>query len=86
MPNFEPSPDSDSVPEDVEAGLKSPLELAKGEPFDNNFDITFSPELAPQQIKAMLEALADYYRACGGVGFEVEFELEDVQVPELIHA
>jgi hypothetical protein len=32
-----------------------------------------------------LQALADYYRACGGVGLKVDWELEDVLVPELQH-
>jgi len=38
----------------------------------DGFTITFDPSLTPEQVKGVLTALADYYRACGGVGFEVE--------------
>ena len=40
----------------------------------SDFTITFSPELSPEDVKAVLTALSDYYRACGGIGFQVEFE------------
>lgn len=53
-------------------------------PFD--FSITFSPELSETQVRATLEALADYYRRCGGAGLRIEFELEDVFVGEPTHA
>jgi hypothetical protein len=39
-----------------------------------DFTITFSPDLSQEQITAALAALSDYYRACGGIGFQVEFE------------
>jgi hypothetical protein len=86
MANRKPHRDSDREPRDPESVERSSMELTTRGPLDNNFNITFSPEVSPQQVKAILEALADYYRACGGVGFEVEFELEDVLVGELIHA
>ncbi|HEV3040190.1 MAG TPA: DNA-directed RNA polymerase subunit alpha C-terminal domain-containing protein [Candidatus Angelobacter sp.] len=51
----------------------------------SGFTITFDSTLSPEQIKGALHALADYYRACGGVGFEIEFELEDILVAELVY-
>jgi hypothetical protein len=49
----------------------------------DEFTITFAPELSAEQIKGTLEALADFYRACGGVGLEIDFELEKVTLREL---
>jgi DNA-binding NtrC family response regulator len=43
-----------------------------------NFTVAFDPLLSAEQITAALTALADYYRACGGVGFRVEFELDSL--------
>ena len=54
-------------------------------PMRYDFIISFVPELSAAQIKATLQALADYYRACGGVGLKVDFELEEVLRPEPIH-
>ncbi len=34
--------------------------------------LQFDPSLSPQSISATLVALADYYRACGGLGFLVD--------------
>jgi hypothetical protein len=42
-----------------------------------DFTISFDPALTPDQITAALAALADYYRACGGVGFLVDLVEED---------
>jgi hypothetical protein len=46
------------------------------------FSIAFDSQLSPQQVKGTLTALADYYRAVGGVGLQVDFELEDVLIIE----
>lgn len=43
-----------------------------------DFEIAFAPELSPNQIKGTLTALAEYYRACGGIGFAVDFEFESM--------
>jgi ATP-dependent Clp protease ATP-binding subunit ClpC len=48
----------------------------------SDFILTISSDLTPDQIKSTLHALADYYRACGGVGFEIDFQLEDILVGE----
>jgi hypothetical protein len=48
----------------------------------NDFTIAFAPELSAEQIKTALDALADYYRTCGGVGFKIDFELQSVLVGE----
>lgn len=39
---------------------------------DDGFEIEFSPDLTPEQIKVATEALCDFYRACGGLGFNIE--------------
>ena len=46
------------------------------------FNMVFAPDLSAHQVKATLAALADYYRACGGVGLQMDFEVEDVMVEE----
>lgn len=51
----------------------------------DDFTIIFAPELSAEQIKGTLQALADHYRACGGVGFEIDFEVEEVSVRDLAH-
>jgi len=48
------------------------------------FEILFHPDLSNEQIEKSFAALADFYRACGGTGFRVEFEKQDVIVPEAI--
>ncbi len=47
-----------------------------------SFDITFAPNLSADQIQTTLAALADYFRACGGVGLQMDFDLADVLVEE----
>ena len=49
---------------------------------NNQFTITFAPRLSKEQVRGSLEALAEYYRACGGVGFRVELEIADVLIQE----
>lgn len=51
----------------------------------NTFTIAFSPDLLPNQIRGTLDALADYYRACGGVGLRIQFEMEEARILELAH-
>lgn len=48
------------------------------------FQIAFHPGLAAESITDVLSALADYYRACGGIGLEVDFDLEEVRVKERV--
>ncbi|MGC9969720.1 MAG: pentapeptide repeat-containing protein [Bryobacteraceae bacterium] len=55
-------------------------------PLLKSFNIAFDEALSPEQARATLVALADYYRACGGLGFRVHFELDDVLVREPVHA
>jgi hypothetical protein len=49
------------------------------------FEIQFHPDLSQDQIEKSFAALADYYRACGGTGLRVEFEEQDVRVPEVAY-
>lgn len=55
-------------------------------PFSQDFTITFDEGLSPEQVSATLAALADFYRRVGGLGFRVDFELDDVLVMEPVHA
>jgi uncharacterized protein YjbI with pentapeptide repeats len=51
-----------------------------------HFSVVFAPELSKEQIQTALNALADFYRACGGVGLKVDFDLATtpVGVPEYV--
>jgi len=51
----------------------------------STFELYFHPDLTPEQIEKSFIALADYYRACGGTGFRVQFEEQDVNVPEVAY-
>jgi len=51
-----------------------------GSASNQEFTIAFAPELSSAQIKVALQALADYYRSCGGVGFKIDFDLVSVAV------
>jgi cold shock CspA family protein len=46
------------------------------------FTISFDPDLSETQIRNAFKALADYYRACGGIGLQVKFEYERPEVRE----
>jgi transcriptional regulator with XRE-family HTH domain len=51
-----------------------------------DFDVRFDPGFSPDEVKYLLTALSNYYRACGGVGFEVQIEFEEAPVREPVHA
>lgn len=53
---------------------------------DHGFEASFQPDLSEYQIKGAFQALADYYRACGGIGLSVDFEIEEAEVKERINA
>jgi hypothetical protein len=72
----EPAPSSGHMPEE-----RPRNQLTRS----SNFSIIFDPVLSPDQIKGTLTALADYYRACGGLGLEIDFEVEEVFVREPVH-
>jgi hypothetical protein len=44
--------------------------------------LSFSSELSQRQIVGTLEAVADYYRACGGAGLQVDLDRIEVLQPE----
>jgi hypothetical protein len=54
-------------------------------PRTDDLTVTFDPQLTPEQIVATLTALADYYRACGGIGLPADFKSQEAVVPEDIH-
>jgi len=51
---------------------------------NNGFEITFDHKLPAKTVAGVLTALANYYRACGGVGLEVEFDFEETSIPERV--
>jgi cold shock protein len=48
--------------------------------------IIFDSGLTDGEVKASFEALADYFRACGGVGLSIEFERQEAEVMEPVLA
>jgi len=50
------------------------------------FSIAFDPSFSPDEVKGILTALSDYYRACGGAGLEVDFDLQEASAREPVHA
>lgn len=65
--------------------LRDALLNVAQERFGPTFNITFDLELSEDQVRAAFAALSDYYRACGGIGLQVDFEWEQVQVGDLQH-
>jgi transcriptional regulator with XRE-family HTH domain len=55
-----------------------------GDP-ESDFDIHFDPQFAPEEVKDILTALANYYRSCGGAGFELNLEPQETTVKEPAH-
>ena len=51
-----------------------------------HFTVVFSESLSAEQVKGTLEALAEYFRACGGAGFGFDFEFEYSADGALAHA
>ncbi len=51
-----------------------------------DFEVHFDPSFAPAEVKDLLTAFADYYRACGGAGFELDLEAQEATVTEPVHA
>ena len=52
---------------------------------DPNFKLYFHHDLSDYQVADVFTALADYYRACGGTGFEVTFQADEASVPLGVH-
>jgi hypothetical protein len=50
-----------------------------------SFEIEFDSDLSEQQVRGAFAALAEYYRACGGIGLSVEFESQEVVVREPVN-
>jgi hypothetical protein len=45
--------------------------------------ISFAPDLSADQVSGALTALADYFRACGGIGLRVEYEAIEIETREM---
>lgn len=56
-----------------------------GEVVNDELTVSFDPSLSAEQIEKILTALANYYRACGGVGLSAEFEHQEASVLEDAH-
>lgn len=39
---------------------------------DTEFHVSFAADLSAEQGRGALEAIADYYRACSGIGLEIQ--------------
>jgi transcriptional regulator with XRE-family HTH domain len=46
------------------------------------FEIRFDPSIPAESVNDVLAALARYYRACGGLGLELDFELQELLIAE----
>jgi hypothetical protein len=53
---------------------------------EEDFNISFDPDFEPVEVKDILTAFADYYRVCGGAGFEIDLESQEATVKEPVHA
>ena len=51
-----------------------------------DFSIAFEPSFSPGEVKFLMTALADYYRACGGAGLELDFDMQEAPAREPVHA
>jgi hypothetical protein len=74
-----------SIDEDKSPGEVASEVRAMVKQFDAPFTIEFDPRVPPLKVKSVITALADFYRACGGVGFEVGFDLEEVLTMGPVH-
>lgn len=54
------------------------------EALGRSFTISFDSGLSSDQIAGVLRAMADYYRACGGIGLELELEATGAESQEHI--
>jgi hypothetical protein len=45
--------------------------------------VVFDDALSAEQIKSTLTAIANYYRACGGVGLSIDFESQEAVTEEV---
>jgi hypothetical protein len=50
-----------------------------------DFEIRFDPTLTGKQAEQTFGALADFFRACGGTGFRVDFGKDKFQSPEVAY-
>jgi hypothetical protein len=69
-----------SLTANLESAEDSPKEHPSGD-----IEVIFDDALSADQVLSTLTAMADYYRACGGVGLSAEFEAQEC-VTEGVHA
>lgn len=65
-------------------GDQEPTVEGKPEP-EPDFEVHFDPAFEPEEIKDILTALADYYRAVGGAGLELSIEEQETTIGEHAH-
>lgn len=61
----------------------SPLQLLDYLRRQPSFTISFDPDLSDDQVLGALSAMADYYRACGGIGLELD--PDEIKVASWVH-
>lgn len=74
----------DDLSED--SGNRSKKKEDTGGPLLPDFLVSFDPDLTESQVRVAFEALAEYFRACGGAGLSVKFEYEHAEALEPTHA
>jgi hypothetical protein len=52
------------------------------ESLEGDFTVSFDSELSPEQVRIGLEALADFFRSCGGVGFRIDWGHQTTAIGE----
>lgn len=65
-----------------------PIEALKPQervPAETDFEIHFNSSFDPSEVKELLTALSDYYRACGGAGLELDLQQQEASVREPVH-
>jgi hypothetical protein len=58
------------------------IAVQAGEHIEPDFEIVFESSFSPEDVSGVLTALADYYRSCGGAGFELNLGLEEAPTME----
>jgi pimeloyl-ACP methyl ester carboxylesterase len=74
LPGGEPLEQPELLSEHLMQFLKEPAFSYAPEEVVSSFGIklVFDPDLSPSEIKGLLTALADLFRACGGIGLELD--------------
>lgn len=61
------------------------LAAEAGDQSEPDFDIFFDSSFPPDAVNDVLTALANYFRACGGAGFELDLGLQETHAMEAVN-